>query len=207
MKKSTISKKAMSVVFGIVFLLNSATAFAEPATGTNISSQTIPVKATIDSYYEIGMPASLDGSGTLNLTRDHNDRVSSAGDTAGTFYGFTTVSIKGTIGSSKKVHCDLTCAPLVKTLESSTTAPVGMKNLTDVQAALATAIWANTGTDSLSFGSAAWTSGATGVGIDFTNSDVNSSDYTNEYVMLRTLLPKDGTYTGNLEIDFSLVNA
>lgn len=213
MRNKNIAKKLTGLALSAVMLLSSnAIAFAEsPATGANIGSQTIPVIASNESYYEISMPAGLDGSGNIHLTKDYNAYVTADGDTASTFYGYTTVGIKGTIGDTQKVNAALTCADLVNSTDSTSTAPVGMQALTDASATKISTIWDASATDAIrstnavAFGSSAWTNGTTGLSSDFTS--LEQDTVTKKYFMLRTTLPKDGTYTSNLVINFSLQDA
>lgn len=217
MKLTTLSKRLIALAMGAMLLGTTAlTAFAADPEA-NISQKTIPVKATIDSYYLISTPANLDLNGNLNLTRDYNASVTSDGDNNSTFYGYTTVGVQGSVDTNKHVHVDLTCDDLVKNGETSSVAPVGMKNLGDTDGSKIAAIWATDITNSsqdtirqtnaVAFGSTAWAPGSsTGITMDFASSSINTTADATQYAMLRTILPKDGTYEGNLVLDFSVVN-
>ena len=85
-----------------------------------------------------------------------------------------------------------------------------MQNLSADQGAIAGQIWGGNGdttTNKLDFGSSTWVAGTTGVTHDFLQSEVNETNETQKFTMLRTTLPKNGTYTSNLVIDFALTNA
>lgn len=210
MREKKLLKTLIGSITGLCMCLaGSITALAAPATGANIPSQTIPVTARIDTYYEIITPANINTSGGIDLTREYNSYLTSDGDTTSTFYGYTSVGMKGIIDSTKKVTATLTCADMRD--NAAHTAPVGIRALTAEQSAAAAQIWAGNGNSSankIAFGSAPWTSGTTGLTIDFTAAEVNDgTTELNKYGMLRTTLPVKGTYSSNLVIDFALANS
>ena len=186
-------------------------AMSTPATGAMISQQEIPVSATIDSYYEIELPAGIDGAGTLNLTRENNDYItnSTLTDTQGTFYGYTTVGMRGVIDSDEKVHVKLTCDNLVKTTDDSVTADTKLLNINDTTGTKIGSMWTASASDKETYKvtlSDTWSQGSSGITMDFVTADINETTYTKKYAMLRTNLEKNGTYEGTLVIDFTLTD-
>ncbi len=86
MKTVSVITLSMALLFGV-----SARSYAtEPE--ANISNKTIPVTATIETYYEVITPAGLGADGALHLTRDYDDYIKTDGDTTSTFYGYTSVA-------------------------------------------------------------------------------------------------------------------
>ena len=185
---------------------------ADPASGRDISQQTIPVQASIDGYYEVIVPVNLtnlNGVATLKLSNAYSQYLTSTGDKeTATFYGYVPVGVKGLLGTNKKVHAVLTCADLVKADEASKTAVAGMQNITDTNGAKAAAIFNGEGSDtnSIDFGSTTWTAGTTGVSLDYPYSELDPDNVTTHYSMIRTTLPVAGTYNSNLVIEFSQDN-
>lgn len=200
----------------------------DPQQETNPTKMTIPVTATVDSTYEISVPADMFGHGgaSISLTRDHNDQVKTTGDTANAFYGGSFITAKGTIGTGKKLEAKLTCTDLTDSAKSLTSA-IGIRTLDFAQYTKAKKIWStytstsDTGFnvangdvvhdagESLNFGAAdTWNTGATGITFNFTGTITpNVADGTGYgYYMLHTVPEKDGSYEGTLTVNFGLKN-
>lgn len=184
--------------------------------GTNPTTLTIPVTASIDNYYIVSIPASAG----LTLTQEYNDLYTSQYDTGATFYGILTVGVKGIIASDKKLDVNFNALTL-KADESNTAVvkyainpdggwsetDLGIKGTTyNIEEVLDNKIneWRQvmehpdsvdghlTETTTLTF--------------DRTEFPVLADNSEWEYngVLLRTDLPYTGTYTGNLGITFGL---
>ena len=105
------SKNILARFAGIAMSVCMIGASVTPAyADVNPTSKTIPVTASLDNYYEVVIPAGLDGDGVLRLTQEFNDIITSDGDNGGTFYGYLPVSIKGY--SSSGVHTYINCPNL-----------------------------------------------------------------------------------------------
>ena len=208
MKLRDMARNLAGIAMGLSIVgTSSISAFA---TSPEISpaQQTIPVKAEITSYYIVSTPANLDGDGNLNLTREYNDKIDSTGETGSTFYGYTTVDMKGVIDETKKVHVDLTCADIVKTTDNTKSAVVNMTEINDAADIMSIQdIWAGENA-TVDLTSSTWTAGTTGIGVDFTSTALGANGDTTvtKHAMLRTTLPSDGTYTSNLVLDFAIQN-
>ena len=235
MEKKKLLNKALGIATSVALVAGMPlVAFADG--GTNISSQEIPVTATIDSYYVVDVPAGLDGSGNLNLTRENNayitDEVATSTDPfynkkEATFYGYTSVGMHGVIANNQKVHVGLTCADLEKSGDTTTTAPVRLENLPITTTAEKTlvqnvqALWAAANATDKEAAKVTlpetWAVGSTGIAMDFTSTTQSITGNTigesadtgrvEQFAMLKTVLPVNGTYNGNLVVTFSLTNA
>ena len=213
MNKQKLITKVFGAVMATTLMLGSVcTVYAisdfqgEGSAGSNIATQTIPVKASIDSYYEVVVPAGLDSDGAIDMTRDNNDYVKMPGDAQGTFYGYTYVGVRGVLKNGKKVVTTMKCANLVEAATPTLTAAVDLTNLSSTEATKIGNIWSATEasvkeTNAVTFGSIG-TAGTTGISQTFDT--LSTSETTKKYVLLHTNLVKDGSYTSNLVIDFSL---
>lgn len=207
--KKTLTKRIAAATLGACIAIGSSltTFAAEPARTVPNSPDAvdIPVTASIDSYYIIGVPAAAG----LTLSQDHNDKLvtkDSHGakvDTNSTFYGQCNVQAKGSLGSGKTLKATLTIADLA---DSSThTAVVGLNALAQAANTNMDKIWASDSSATIhNFVDTDWTAGSTGINVTYADTVLRSTDWYTNCVMLRTTLPTDGTYTSNLAIAFSV---
>ena len=217
-----MQKKLLTIGLVAMMLFGSTlTAFAAGDTtntsgGTNPTTLTIPVTASIDNYYIVSVPASAG----LTLTQENNDLYTSQNDTGATFYGTLIVGVKGIIAADKKL--DVNFGALTLEADESSTAVVkyavnqgydftetwaGIKDTTyDITEVLANMMDQRrqemthpinldgrlTNTATLTF--------------DRTTHQVlaDNSEWQYSGVLLRTDLPYTGTYTGNLGITFGI---
>ena len=100
-KLLTIGLVAM-MLFGSTLTAFSAGDTTNTSGGTNPTTLTIPVTASIDNYYIVSVPASAG----LTLTQEYNDLYTTSSDTGATFYGNLIVGVKGIIAADKKLDVD-----------------------------------------------------------------------------------------------------
>ena len=196
---------AMAISTCMVFGSASAAFAADTRTiGDSPESVTIPVTASIDSYYVIGVPASAG----LTLTKEHNDMLITANsgvksDTNSTFYGQCNVKAKGVLPAGKTLKATLTISDLED--GNSHSAPVGLSALSHSMNDNMDKIWASDpGAARQTFSESDWANGTSGITVNYSRENLNTADWYTNCVMLRTTLPVDGTYTSNLDIRFSV---
>ena len=184
--------------------------------GTNPTTLTIPVTASIDNYYIVSIPASAG----LTLTQKYNDIYTSQNDTGATFYGILLVGVKGIIAADKKL--DVNFGALTLKADESNTAVVkyginqnggwsetdlGIKDTAyDIAEVLDSMINEERQESDHPTNVDGHLTDTTTLTFDRTKYPVLADNSEWEYngVLLRTDLPYTGTYTGNLGITFGL---
>ena len=215
-----MQKKLLTIGLVAMMLFGSTiTAFASKGTtntpgGTNPTTLTIPVTASIDNYYVVSIPAA--GGNAINLTKEHNDQLNTRDasgadiDSASTFYGLCDVQAKGILADGYELTATVKCTDMVNASDATKKSTVGLANVgfydTTVDAKKTKDILAGTDTtSSVQFVDTGFTNGTAGVSCVFGSDKLSDDSQTFEQdVLLRTTLPYTGNYTGSLTISFGI---
>ena len=213
-----ILKTILATALSISLLsANTVMSFAANTYTDSPSEVSVPVTATVDSYYIVTIPSSTGlQMKKMNLTT----YGAMVGDTNSTFYSDCVIGVKGQLASNVSVGCTITCEDMTTGGTTPTTAPIYMHKdnsaftswlftsefLDATEAEVPGAIAAKMlEVEGRALTIADYTVGTTGLSTSF--SEINPTSNTYQSFALRTVLPKDGSYSSAIELDFSLDTA